>query len=113
MCKPFAYGYPCRWQKRNNECRSVHDEDVKLAFDAYQEKEKIGESLTEGELRTILKGKNDLSENEIKVKKILYMKYPRPPTKKERAELEKEAEAAEMESIFQQMYGLKEDSDDE
>ena len=35
MCKFFAYGYPCRWMNRNNECRSVHDEGVRRAFEAY------------------------------------------------------------------------------
>ena len=41
------------------------------------------------------------------------MRYPKPPTKKERARLEEEAEKEEMEKLFQQMYSLKENSDDE
>ena len=38
MCKFYAYGYPCRWERGGNECRSVHDEDVKKAFESFQEK---------------------------------------------------------------------------
>ena len=41
------------------------------------------------------------------------MKYPRPPTKKEREILEEEAERDTMEEQFQKMYGLKEESDED
>ena len=67
MCKFFAYGYPCRWMSRNNECRSVHDEGVKRAFEAYQEKAKKGESLTSGELRKLIDPKNQLTNEEYEV----------------------------------------------
>ena len=41
------------------------------------------------------------------------MKYPRPPTKKEREIWEEEAEREEMEELFQKMYGYKEESDED
>lgn len=111
MCKFFAYGYPCRWMKRNNECRQVHDEGVRNAFDAYKEKAKKGENLTCGELRKLIDPENQLTDDEYKVQKLLYMKYPRPPTKKERVKIEEEKDKIVSERLFQKMHGMKEDTE--
>ena len=90
MCKYFAYNYPCKWMNRNNECRSVHDEDIRNAFNAFQERMKIGENLTKKELNQLLDPKEKLTEMQLRVKTHLYMKYPRPLTKKEREEIQEE-----------------------
>ena len=44
---------------------------------------------------------------------MLYIKYPRPLTKKEKAILQEEAEKDELEAHFQKMYGLEEEEDEE
>ena len=86
MCKYFAYDYPCKWMKRNNNCRSQHDDDVKRAFKVFQEKESIGEGMTEDELRKIMDPDQKMKEMDWKVRRYLYMRYPRPLTKKEKDE---------------------------
>ena len=106
MCKFYAYGFPCKWMKRNNECRGQHDKDVRKAFQTFQEKEKIGEEMTMEDLRKALDPEKKLKEMDFKVKKYLYMKYPRPLTKKERAEIQDEQEKDELESYFMNEFGV-------
>ena len=69
---------------KDGDCRAVHDEDIREAFEVFQEKTKRGENLTRGELMKLLDPNNKLKEMEFKIKRHLYMKYPRPLTKKER-----------------------------
>ena len=90
MCKFFAYGFPCKWMRRFKECRGQHDKDVRNAFNAFLEKEKVGESMTMEELKRIMDPEQKMKEMDFKVKKYLYMKYPRPLTKKEKAEIQEE-----------------------
>ena len=69
--------------------------------------------MTVGELRKIMDPDNKLSEDEFKIKRLLYNKYPRPLTKKERDECKEEQERERLEELFQKKYGEEEDSDDE
>ena len=113
MCKFFAYDYPCRWMKRYNDCRSVHDDDVRNAFTNYKEKAKRGESVTLGELRKLLDPHQKLTEDEFEVMKHLYMKYPRPPTKKEKEEIKEDEGREKRDATFSKMFKLKEAAEDE
>jgi len=69
--------------------------------------------MTKGELKKLLDPKNVLKDQELRVKEYLYMKYPRPLTKKEKAEVQEEKDKQDLDNLFQTMYGTKEDSEQE
>ena len=90
-----------------------HDEDVKRAFKVFQEKNNSGEGMTEDELRKIMDPDQKMKEMDFKVKRYLYMKYPRPLTKKEKEEAQEMQERDELEAYFLSTFGETEQKNDE
>ena len=98
MCKYFSNGYSCRWMEK---CKFVHDHDLRRAFEAFRERHEAGKYLTVGELKELLDPDNKLEELEFEVKKSLYMRYPRPLTKKEKQYSLKEFEREKLDELLQ------------
>ena len=87
MCKYFANGFSCKWMEKYDECKYVHDQDVRNAFKAFLERHKAGQGLTNKELREKLDPDNKHDDIDLRIKKYLYIKYPRPLTKKRKTTL--------------------------
>ena len=67
MCKYFANEYSCKWMEKYDECKYVHDQDIRNAFKASQERNKASHDLTTRKLREKLDHNNKLDNIDFKI----------------------------------------------